>query len=110
MARRRHHNTGRNPLEHTGGKASGRIRDLYTANPKLTTTDIHDTLGKEGLKCSRGLISGVLSKMRKKQKSEANETFTVHQLTSVKRLADEMGIKTLKQLVDILYGMESNRT
>lgn len=110
MAKKKTHpNKGRNPLEHTGGKASARIREIYTATPDLPTKTVQGILAKEGLKCSTGLVSSVKHRMKKvdSDKIKGETTVLISQLQRIKVLANEMGVPTFKAMVALLYGVES---
>lgn len=103
----------RNPLALTGGKASGRIREIYTATPNVPPREVHKMLADEGLTCSIGLVTAVRRKMKtakRKPNRRGTITFTINHIVKVKALAAEMGVFNLKTLADLLYDVEVNRT
>ena len=95
----------------TGGRSINRseaVRDAIALNPKAGTKDIIANLSDKGIKVSHTLVYYVRSKQgqarrRAKREQVAAAGNPVELVLRVKTLAREVGgIKSLKQLVDLL--------
>lgn len=103
-----HHNKGRNPQQHTGGKASARIREIYGEQPNLPVKTVHAMLAKENIKCSVGLISSVRYRMSKPEGKRNSGVVSMKHLLQIKKLVTEMGVENFKALTNILYGTKGD--
>jgi arginine repressor len=97
-----------------GVNRSQLIRDMATANRKLTNKEIVDQMAQKGHKVSQNLVYLVRAKMGRKRRRQRRELAMarsrelgvqnpVQLILRVKELAsDAGGLKQLKQLVDAL--------
>jgi hypothetical protein len=90
----------------THGKASARIREIFTETPDLSVKTVHNMLVKQGVKCSRGLVSSLKCRLKQNNTTKARGEIVVmiDHLQRIKNVATEIGVPNFKMLVGILYG------
>ena len=77
------------------------IRDYAKANPKAGPTEISETLTKQGINVTPGLVSNVMAKAKKKRRTKkkvapaakpaVSDKVSLSTLVQAKNLADQMG-------------------
>jgi hypothetical protein len=104
-----------NPFGHTGGRASRRIREIFSRQPNIKNPQVHELMKTEGFDISLGLISAVKCKMRRDRKlrkfreSQNKLVFSVEQVATVSLLVRQLGARNLKTLVDLIYEIDPNK-
>ena len=88
------------------------VRDLLTANPKMTTKEIVGAMSAKGMKISPNLVYLIKSKGRSKTRRQKRARFNeaaksmstpLDVIIQLKSLSDNVGgLKNLKKLVDLL--------